>query len=364
MKQALEKLHKINELLLENSKDENGLGLLNGKLGLSIYFYHLAKKTGTQEYMEAADNLVVEIFDKLSEAKLPADFENGLAGIAFGISYLVNSDFVEADLDDTLGDLDDRIFMFLEDQKGKLSSNLRNGLIGYLIYSLNRLETSLKSGHQSNTYIFHKLTSGLLNELGQLIEEEKLQDREPQLFNIFWDLPLALMVLAKAKNLKVNVYKVDRILDYLLPNLLSLFPSLHSNRLYLLLGIESVLGEINNAALKTHGVFLKKSIDIETIFNSECKNLNISVMDGASGLRLVGNKLGRISGDVSFFTSDEQVLAKINKAASWGENDFYVPFKKSIGLASGLSGVAWALLESLSNVGHLVVEKKSDSVTL
>ncbi|MCE7058179.1 hypothetical protein LZF95_26080 [Algoriphagus sp. AGSA1] len=362
MKQALEKLHEINGYLLENTKEEHGLGLLNGKLGLSIYFYHLARKTEDQKFLEIADGLVGEIFEKLSEAKLPTDFENGLAGIAYGISYLVNADFVEADLDDTLGDLDDRIFKFLEDQKDKLPANLRNGLIGYLFYSLDRLESSLKSGHISNTYIFQKLAAGLLNQLGQLIEEEKLQDREPQLFNIFWDLPLALMVLAKAKRLQVNPNKVERILEYLLPTLLSILPILHSNRLYLLLGIETVLKEIDNTVLRKHAEFLKSCIDRETIFNSECKSLNIHVFDGVSGLWLIVEKLGEITGDSFFIQSDDLVVNKINKSVCWGKNDFHDPFKKSIGLVSGLSGIALTLLENLSEVANLKLEKKSDIV--
>ncbi|WP_439490435.1 lanthionine synthetase LanC family protein [Algoriphagus sp.] len=364
MEQTLGKLHEINGLLLENAKEEHGLGLLNGKLGLSIYFYHLARKTENKEFQEIADSLVGEIFEKLTEAKLATDFENGLAGIAYGISYLVKTDFVEADLDDTLGDLDDRIFKFLEDQKTKLPANLRNGVIGYLFYCLDRLESSLKSGHQSNIYVFRRLGAGLLNQLGQLIEEEKLQDREPQLFNIFWDLPLVLIMLAKAKSLDVNEYKAERILDYLLPNLLSLFPSLHSNRLYLLLGIESVLKEFDHPDLRKHAEFLKSTIDIETIFNFECKNLNICVIDGVSGLRLIGEKLGGITDDNTFIPSDELVFNKINESVCWREDDFYSAFKKSIGLASGLPGIGWTLLDSLVDVSDLEVEKKSESINV
>lgn len=363
MKQTLKQLHKINELLLENAKEENGLGLLHGKLGLSIYFYHLAKKTETQGFLEAAENLVMEIFNKLSEAKLPADFENGLAGISYGISFLVNSDLVEADLDDTLGELDDRVFKFLEDQKTKLPANLRNGIIGYLFYCLDRLESSMKSGHESNIYVFRRLGASLLNQLGQLIEEEKIQDREPQLFNIFWDLPLALIVMAKAKSLEVNAYKVNRILDFLLPNLLSLFPCLHSNRLYLLLGIETVLKEIDHSDLRKHALFLHSTIDMETVLNIECKNLNISVVDGTSGLWQILHKLEDNSGNVHLLISDEQFLNKILNAACWGDNDFYSSFKKSIGLVTGLSGVAWTLLESMP-AADLEMGKKSDVVNV
>ncbi|WP_439487345.1 lanthionine synthetase LanC family protein [Algoriphagus sp.] len=359
MKQALGKLQEINGLLLENAKEENGLGLLNGKLGLSIYFYQLARKTDNSEYLEIADTMVGEIFEKLSKANLPPDFENGLAGIAYGISYLVTSDFVEADLDDTLGELDDRIFKFLEDQKTKLPANFRNGIIGYLFYCLDRLESSFKSGHQSNTYIFQKLGAGLLNQVGQLIEEEKIQDREPQLFNIFWDLPLVLIVLGRSKRLQVNPKKAERILDYLLPTLLSLFPCLHSNRLYLLLGIESVLKEVDHSDLRKHGLFLKESIDMETIFSSECKNLNIHVFDGVGGLRLIGETLAEITGDNSFIPSNGLIFDKINKSVCWGDSDFYSHFKKRIGLVSGLSGIGWTLLESME-VADLEMEKKTD----
>lgn len=355
MEQALRKLQEINGYLLENAKEENGLGLLHGKLGLSIYFFHLARKTENQEFLEAAENLIEELFEKLNEAKLSVDFENGLAGIAWGISYLVKSDFLEADLDDTLGELDDRIFKFLEDQKGKLAANVRNGIIGYLLYCLDRLENSLKSGNTSNIYIFQKLGAGLINQLGQLVEEEKLQDREPQLFNIFWDLPLTLIVLGKSTKLQVNSAKAERILDYILPSLISLFPSLHSNRLYLLLGIESVLKEIENPILRRHALFLKNNIDAEVIFNTECKNLNICVLDGVSGLRLIAKMLIEISGDDSILPSDDLFFRKINDSVCWGEADFYSSFRKSIGLVSGLAGIGWTLLESLES------EKKSVS---
>lgn len=270
-----------------------------------------------------------------------------MAGIAYGISYLVNLDFVEADLDDTLGELDDRIYRFLEDQRANLPANLRNGIIGYLFYCLDRLESSLKSGHQSNIYIFQNLGAGLINQLGQLIEEEKLQDREPQLFNIYWDLPLVLIVLAQSKRLQVNPIKVERILDYLLPTLLSLLPYRHSNRLYLLLGIESVLKEIDHPALRKHASFLKGSIDMEAIYKLECKNLNICILDGVCGLGLIGKKLEVLTGQNYFIPSGEFIFHKINEAVCWGEADFYRPFKKSIGLISGLSGIGWALLESL-----------------
>ncbi|MBN7814703.1 glycoside hydrolase family protein [Algoriphagus pacificus] len=341
----MKNLDEINKLLLVNAKENHVLGLLNGKLGLTIYFYHFAKKNKNHKLQELADHLVGEIFEKSREARLEADFENGLAGIAFGITYLVNNDFVDADLNETLSELDDRIFRFLDDQRTNLQANLRNGILGYLIYSLDRLKSSIESGNNSNIYIFKNLTASLINQLGKLIEEEKIQDREPQLFNIYWDLPLSLIVLGRAKNLKVNDSKIDRIIDYLIPNLITLFPSLHSNRLYLLLGIETYLKETDCPELRKYADFLIREIDLELILNTELKNLNISVNDGLTGLSLISNRLNEIKGNKELLISDEKVYQKAIELEKGGRNEFYDKFKESIGFASGLTGLAWAIFE-------------------
>jgi hypothetical protein len=47
----------INVLLLIGSFIEN-LGLLNGKMGISICFYHLARKTGNPTYENYAEELL------------------------------------------------------------------------------------------------------------------------------------------------------------------------------------------------------------------------------------------------------------------------------------------------------------------
>lgn len=347
MEPTLKKIQEINGYLLGNAKLENDLGLMHGKLGLSIYFHQLARKTENKDFQKIAENLVEEISEKLGIAKLSMDFENGLAGISWGISYLVKSGFVEADLDDVLGELDDQIYRFLEDQKANLTSNFKNGLIGFLFYCLDRLDSALKSGHSSNIYIFQKLGSELLNQLGQLVEEERLREREPSLFSVFWDIPLTLIVLAKSKRLQVHPKKVDRILDCLNPYLNSLFPILHSNRLYLLLGIESVLKESENSDLRNHALFLERSIDMNVIYNFECKNLNVGIMDGVCGLGLIGKELEVLTAKNHFIPSYEMIFNKISNAVFWEDDNFYSSLRENIGLFSGLSGIGFTLLEFL-----------------
>ncbi|WP_057938616.1 lanthionine synthetase LanC family protein [Algoriphagus resistens] len=345
MKEVLNKFDEINRRLTEGAIEECGMGLLNGKLGLCIYFFHLARQTGKAEYQEMAENLISEVYENLGKNKTSTDFEMGLAGIGWGISHLVSSGYVDADLDEALEELDDEIYVFLVDNIGSVPSNSRNGIIGYIFYCLVRIEHSSKTGNETNIYIFKKLASELFNQLGQLIEEEKIQDREPILFSIYWDLPLILILISKAKSLNINRFKLERILDYLTPILVSLYPNLHSNRLYLLLGMEYALKEFENSSLRRHSALLKQSIDVVEVVNTELKNLNISVSDGVCGLYFISKELSKITQDETFLIPAELIGRKINNAICWRDLEFYSPFLKSIGIISGLAGLGLTLLE-------------------
>lgn len=346
------KLDEVVALLTKSSTEKSNVGLLNGKLGMSIFFFELAKATQDEAYLTIAETQVEEVYKFLGEGIVPADFENGLAGIALGIIYLAKNGFVEADLEEILMDLDDRIFKHLTTTLDDMPFNLKQGLLGYLFYVLCRYEIGKDSGDDANKYIFRRLGADLINRLAQFVEEEKFQTRDPILFTLFWDLPVLLILLTKARRLNINSGKVDRILDYLSPVVLSLLPRLHSNRLHLLLGLEYLLKEMDIHGWREHADFLRASIDTNRIIDDECKNLNILVLDGISGLDIIGRILARATGDKRLQLSGPQVYEKISRSVYWGELDFYKKFKNSIGLASGLSGIGMLLLEFLKGDGN------------
>lgn len=73
--------HITNTLLLNASFIDN-LGLMHGKMGIAIYFFHLARETENQIYEDYAGELIDEIYEEIS-LTTPCDFENGLAGIGW-----------------------------------------------------------------------------------------------------------------------------------------------------------------------------------------------------------------------------------------------------------------------------------------
>ena len=101
-------LERIVNILLLNASFIDNLGLLNGKMGICIFFYHLARKTKSKIYEEFAGELLDEIYDEIS-IHTPLDFENGLTGIGWGIEYLVQNGFADGNTNDTLFEIDNTV---------------------------------------------------------------------------------------------------------------------------------------------------------------------------------------------------------------------------------------------------------------
>jgi hypothetical protein len=112
------------------------LGLLNGKTGCAIFFYHYARYTGNSAYEDFAGELLNEIYEDI-HADIPYRFSSGIIGIAFGISYLIYAGFVEGDMDEILMDIDNKI---MEKDLRRISDySLETGLEGIVRYALCRL---------------------------------------------------------------------------------------------------------------------------------------------------------------------------------------------------------------------------------
>jgi len=101
----------INTLLLNASFIDN-IGLMHGKMGISIFLFQLARQTKNQIYEDYAGELIDEIYEEIT-TNTPVDFENGLAGIGWGIEYLVQNKFIEADTDVVHSESNERIFQEL-----------------------------------------------------------------------------------------------------------------------------------------------------------------------------------------------------------------------------------------------------------
>ena len=236
----------INALLLNSSFIDN-LGLLNGKMGIAIFFFHLARETKNSIYEDYAGELIDEIYEEIN-LNTPLDFENGLAGIGWGIEYLVQNGFIDADTDEVLEEFDKRLMPFIYSFPSAIG--LCNGLVGLGAYLLKRIQNPNSNDDKIQTLINKQLLIHLISEvdrrtqdLSSIIREpvsisnrENLsQESEACVFDLTWDYPALIGFLVEVFQLNLYNTKVNSILQRLIAPLSQTvnLPKLQSHRLLL-----------------------------------------------------------------------------------------------------------------------------------
>ncbi|MDR3062101.1 MAG: hypothetical protein LBU57_08325 [Dysgonamonadaceae bacterium] len=135
MKNKGEVLKRIVRFLILRGSFTDNIGLLQGKLGICIFFYRYARFTGKKYYSDFADDLIGEIYEEI-RLTAPGDFRDGLSGICWGIEYIIRDGYADADADDVLEDLDIKVLE--RDVRRVVDPSLETGLDGLAHYVLGR----------------------------------------------------------------------------------------------------------------------------------------------------------------------------------------------------------------------------------
>jgi hypothetical protein len=275
----------LNNQLIE-SLDEYPIDLTNGKMGFCIYYYYLSRWEEKEEFKQIAGKLLDDIVGNLSET-MNITVESGLAGIAIGISHLVKEKFVDGDINEILEDVDSYILkklLFLETKDSK--NQIPKAELIHLLYYL-YLRYAEQTSYDDK-YIFQEL-------IITTIEMFK-HDLQADFFNEYFSfslrnfhLPFFLYVISKIYDLNIYSVRIIKILEEFINQILSMFPVLQANRLYLLWGliyIKPCLSDYKKE-IDSHIHLLKEAIDIDYIINIELKNQDIYIKDGLSGIYIL-----------------------------------------------------------------------------
>lgn len=127
---------KIANILTFNLQSMEGVGLIEGKMGATLFYYELSRFTGIKTYNDMADNLLDEVFGSIGSVE-SNDIAQGLAGIGWGINYLINHSFVDAS-DDTLTVLESHLL-----SEGAVNFNINFSILSPAIYLLSKPEGTL-----------------------------------------------------------------------------------------------------------------------------------------------------------------------------------------------------------------------------
>lgn len=327
--------------------DAYPIGLIYGKMGLCVYFYYLSRWEKNDKIGQFAENLLDDIIRQLPKTVDMADVtvESGLAGLAIGLSHLVDEKFIEGDINDILGDVDSIIFKKLAFLKSDaIGKSVRKTDLLHLLYYLYvryKCQVSFDS-----RYIFQEL----IIKTVEMLEDDLQLDyfSEPLSFSIKdYQLPFFLYMLGKIY--EINVYKdrITRILSEYVNLILAVYPASQANRLFLLWGIISVkpcLLEYKEK-IESHIRLLKNGIDVNYIVNTELGNQNVYLADGLSGVYMLLFYLQVKHPEYSIDYNPKLFFERIKGSNAWEslfDKDFY--FRRYCRLFEGFPGAHLVLL--------------------
>lgn len=272
-----EYIYKLNhQLTIIQDRKDLPIGLLSGKMGLCIYFYQLGRSNNNEVYGKIAEKLIDEIFAQIGTVSA-IDIENGLSGIALGITYLIKNGYVQGDENSLLKDIDDEIFK-------QISFNRLEENISVLIQILYYIYIRKQSLKNEQDLLFNELAIQIINDLHS--KTEQILHENTIVFNINTHLPLLLFVLSKIYQLNIYNNKIIKIIQEISPFILSKYAYLDSKKLLLLWGINQINSCIRDNRLTEFCNLLVSQININNLLD-EFKNKNIFLNNGIAGICLL-----------------------------------------------------------------------------
>jgi hypothetical protein len=284
----------LNGKLIESLDDAYPIGLVDGKMGLCIYYYYLSRWEEKEEYKQMADKLLDDVVSNLSvmldlniRFKPDITVRTGLAGVAIGISHLVKEKFIAGDINEILEEVDSHIFKNLAflTEKELINQNMTVDFVPLLYYLYLRYTEQTSS---DDKYIFQEL-------MIKTIEMFK-RNLQPGFFYEYFSfsvqnfhLPFFLYVIGKIYGLNIYNDRITKILEEHINQIISTIPVLHANRLYLVWGLihsrPCLPGYRKEIDFQIH--LLREAVDIDHIINSELKNQDIYIKNGLSGIYIL-----------------------------------------------------------------------------
>ena len=144
-------------------------GLVHGKTGIALFFFHYARFTGNELFEEYGMDLLGAVQSQL-KLSTPADYEDGIAGIGTSLHYLIRNGYIDAS-DDFFDDFDRRMYRAVVSEPCP-DYTLYRGLTGYGRYWIARMS----DGNAANRS--QEIALRILDSIEQKLAETNESDNE------------------------------------------------------------------------------------------------------------------------------------------------------------------------------------------
>ncbi|HBE40703.1 MAG TPA: hypothetical protein DDW27_05785 [Bacteroidales bacterium] len=337
-----ERLQRIANVLLLNASFLDNPGLLNGKMGISIFFYHYSRYSNNKIYEDYAGELLDEIYEEINTST-PVNFENGLTGMGWGIEYLVKHGFVQADTDEALEEIDSAIY------RHRINSpvliNTGDDLFGYGFYHIARILGHEIDDNDLNTLIKKYHLIFLADECERLLEQKSYSrfNIEELTINSFNSILWFLLEIQKLNIFPVKTEKIFRsVPEYIEKEIHK--PYDIAGRALLLRLVEKSIETVKDNSVRDLLNSMVEKIESEKTHKELPDETDVSDFIKDTWQRLVyGPYITNTAGMVFHF---DEIFAIIDNEHSWNKRLENLK-KEDIGL-TGLTGLALGLLMAQS----------------
>lgn len=194
--------------------------LYDGKTGLSLAYYLLFAKLKDNRYLAKGQSLIEDLSENISQVQT-FDMESGLSGIGWGIEWLIQNKFIDANSDEILADIDDELYKTVVYSKSA-NLSIATGTIGKALYFYTRLCAKNPNTSRYRNICNQECLVLLIDELSDKI----LNDNKDSIRNeitsdnlAIRDISQVLLFLSSSHHLKINIETVNKIICVLYPYL-------------------------------------------------------------------------------------------------------------------------------------------------
>ncbi|PWK80339.1 hypothetical protein LX99_00804 [Mucilaginibacter oryzae] len=185
-------------------------GLYNGKTGLALSYFLMGQITNNDYYTGRGQHLLDELSDGMAAVN-GSSFEEGLAGIGWAVEWLVQNEFISANTDEILGDLDDELYKTVVYEKSS-GLSLNDGTIGKAMYFYKRWfarnADTPRNRRICNEECLVLLTDETSEALASVGDDDLTKDNS--CYNVLIPICQALLFLCKLRDCKINLEVVAK----------------------------------------------------------------------------------------------------------------------------------------------------------
>ena len=145
MKTLSRKLKEIIDNQILNGSFSTDQSLLNGRMGLSLFFFHCSRLLHNRFYEDFAGELLEDICLHLP-FDLAVDFADGFCGIGWAVEYMRRQGFVEGDTNEILKEIDGKVME--RDLRCTADTSFEHGLEGIVSYVRARLDSPRRESNE------------------------------------------------------------------------------------------------------------------------------------------------------------------------------------------------------------------------